>query len=424
MSAQQVIDNKKNWIKERLRYIDKTYWIIFGLLMIVSVIALFTASSSLAFKNGTVLGPVMSHIKFLFFGAICAFGIQLAPSKWVRYGGYVLCAISFILLLLTFTPLGVSRNDAARWIRLFGVEFQPSELAKISLIITASGLLSKIKSPQDTKKYFFITLGVTALICAPIFPSNFSTTVMLGFIIFLMFFLARVPAKYWLTTIGVVFVLLISGYFYVEKAYIEPQKSIDSNSKMKRVVTWCGRIDDLITEIKTPDEQFKLTDENYQRTLSKVAVARGGTSPVGVLPGNSTLRSRLPQAFADYIFAIIVEETGIVGAIGLIFLYLAFLFRACYTSSRYSDYQAMLMVMGLALMITFQALVSMLVVVGIGPVTGQPLPLISRGGTSTLVTCVYFGIIMCVAREQNELRAKQTAATAESREDAPEIILD
>ena len=408
--------------RERLRYVDKTYWILFGILMIVSVIALFSASSSLAFKQDSALEPVAKHILFIALGAAAAFVIQLLPSKWVRVCAYAGLALSFVLLLLTFTPLGVEHNGAKRWLRLGGFEFQPSEIAKLTLLIVVSDLLSHIRTANDEKKYFFITLAVTAMICLPIFPTNLSTTLLLGGVVFLMFFLARVHIKYWGTTLLVAVGLLIAGYFIVEKAYIEPNREADG--VMKRVTTWVGRVDDLIAEIKTPDEEFTLNDDNYQRSLSKVAVARGGKSPLGVLPGNSTMRDRLPLAYADYIFAIIVEETGMFGAVGLIFLYLAILFRACLTSSRYADYAAMLMVMGLALMITCQALVSMMVVVGIGPVTGQPLPLISRGGTSVLITGIYFGVIMCVAREQNELHARQQATAEDSRQEVPDIRLD
>ena len=214
----------------------------------------------------------------------------------------------------------------------------------------------------------------------------------------------------------------LTGAAWSEKVYIETHREV--TGVMKRATTWVGRIDDMIAEWKTSDAEFKLTDDNYQRTISKVAIARGGVSPVGVLPGNSQERDFLPQAFADYIFAIIVEESGIVGAIFLMLLYLAILFRSCLSSSKYADYAAMLMVMGLALMITCQALVSMMVAVGIGPVTGQPLPMISRGGTSVLITSLYFGIIMCVAREQNELHDRQQMVTNESEEDVPEIHIE
>jgi cell division protein FtsW len=180
----------------------------------------------------------------------------------------------------------------------------------------------------------------------------------------------------------------------------------------------------MVAEWKAPADPKNALEDNYQRTIAKVAIAHGGASPFGVLPGNSTERNFLPQAFADYIFAIIVEESGIIGATFLMFIYLAILFRSCLISSKYTDYSAMLMVMGLALMLTCQAMVSMAVSVGIGPVTGQPLPMISRGGTSVLVTSLYFGIIMCVAREQKELRERQQISIANSQNDIPNIELD
>ena len=158
--------------------------------------------------------------------------------------------------------------------------------------------------------------------------------------------------------------------------------------------------------------------------MAKVAIARGGKSPIGVLPGNSQERDYLPLAYADYIFAIIVEETGIIGALGLIFLYLAILFRACWASSRYEDYAAIFMVMGLALMLTGQALVSMMVAVGLGPVTGQPLPLISRGGTSVIITSLYFGIMMAVSREQAERKGLETETVNQSWGDVPDIVIE
>ena len=255
-----------------------------------------------------------------------------------------------------------------------------------------------------------------------IIVGNLSTAILLGGIVFLLFFLARVDIKYWGTTLLIAVVMLVIGYIFVEKVYIEPNRKVEG--VMKRATVWVTRIDAMIEELKTPSEEFKLDDDNYQRTIAKVAIARGGASPVGVLPGNSQERNFLPQAFSDYIFAIIVEESGIVGAIVLILLYLLVLFRSCLSSSKYADYAAMLMVMGLALMLTCQALISMMVAVGIGPVTGQPLPMISRGGTSALITSLYFGIIMCVAREQNELHARQQYTATESIEQVPEIKIE
>ena len=421
-----IIDHIKTYIHQQIKYIDRTYWVLFFALIIVAIIALFSASSTLAFQSdgGSVLGPIMSQIVFIIAGIALAFCLQFIPSsliiKIVGYGGF---GISVILLLLTFTSLGVEINGAKRWLTLCGITFQPSELVKLTLIIVASDLLSKIKTEQDQKKYFLIVIGITMAICLVIFMSNFSTAVLLGGIIILLAFLARVHIKYWGTLLLGIFAILVSVYFIVNKCYIEKGKTIDG--PFERLITQVGRINDMLEENQTSDEEFRITDDNYQRSHAKIAIARGGASPLGVLPGNSQQRNILPQAFADYIFAIIVEEWGIIGAIALIFLYLAILFRACLTSSRYSDYAAMLMVMGLALMITCQALISMMVSVGIGPVTGQPLPMISRGGTSALITSIYFGIIMSVSREQTSRRAKQQAAIEESiEEDIPEIHFD
>ena len=326
-------------------------------------------------------------------------------------------------MLIPGNPLVATINGASRWIKIGGFTFQPSELAKLSLIIVVTDLLSRIRTDEDKRHYFYWTLGLTAATALPIMTGNLSTAVLLGGIVLILWFLARIPWKYILATVGIAFVLLAAGYAIVEFGFIRRGKTIE-RGPFKRAITWVNRIDDIFTEHKDKTAEFKLTDDNYQRSIAKVAVARGGKSPLGVLPGNSQERDYLPQAFADYIFAIIVEESGIFGAVVLIFIYMAVLFRACLTSSRFGDYAALLMVMGLALMLTCQALVSMMVAVGLGPVTGQPLPLISRGGTSALITSAYFGIIMSVSREQRELSERQKITTEESLNDVPDIELE
>lgn len=341
-------------------------------------------------------------------------------------GGYFFLGISLLCLwsmLIPGNPLVATINGASRWIRIGGFTFQPSELAKLSLIIVVADLLSRIRTEEDKRKYFYWTLGLTAATALPIMTGNLSTAILLGGIVLILWFLARIPWKYILSTIGIAIVLLVAGYAIVEFGFVRSGKTIE-RGPFKRAITWVNRVDDIFAEHADDSAEFKLTDDNYQRSIAKVAVARGGRSPFGVLPGNSQERDYLPQAFADYIFAIIVEESGVFGALVLIFIYMAVLFRACQTSSRFGDYAALLMVMGLALMLTCQALVSMMVAVGLGPVTGQPLPLISRGGTSALITSAYFGIIMSVSREQRELSERQNITTKESLEDVPEITLE
>lgn len=418
-----IIDDIKQYIRQRMQYIDRTYWILFIALILVAIIALFSASSFFVFQEGnSTLGPILSQMLFIAVGVGLAFCLQFVPSKWIRLLGYIGLIVSFVLLLLTFTSLGVEVNGSKRWIKLFGITFQPSELAKLTLIIVVSDLFSRIKTDDDQRKYFGIAIGITIVICGIIFIGNLSTAVLLGGIVILLAILARVHIKYWGTLVVAIVAFLITGYFIVNEVYVKQNREM--GGVLGRAITWVGRINDMLEEKNTTDAEFRITDDNYQRSHAQIAIARGGKSPFGVLPGNSIQRDVLPQAFADYIFAIIVEEWGIIGAIGLIFLYLSILFRACLKSSRYADFSAMLMVMGLALMITCQALISMMVSVGIGPVTGQPLPMISRGGTSALITSIYFGIIMGVSREQTELRARQQAVIEESRDEVPDITLD
>jgi cell division protein FtsW len=417
------IDELIQKIKLQYNYIDRVYWLLFGVLIIVAILALFSASSTLAFAGDSTLNPILDQMLFILAGIAVAFGVQYLPSRWIRICGYIGLDVSIALLLLTYTSMGVRINGATRWLNIGGLVFQPSELAKLTLIIVVSDLLSRIKNAEDEKKYFYIILVITGIVCILILFNNLSTTLLLGSIVFILFFLARVHIKYWGTVFAIAFLLMASGYFVVKKAYVEPGRKIESQL-LGRAVTWVNRVDNMIDEWQSPADQKYSLEDDYQRTIAKVAIAHGGVSPFGVLPGNSTERNFLPQAFADYIFAIIVEESGFIGAAFLIFIYLAILFRSCLISSKYADYSAMLMVMGLALMLTCQALISMMVSVGIGPVTGQPLPMISRGGTSALVTSLYFGIIMCVSREQTELLERQQISITNSKNDIPNIELD
>ena len=410
--------------KLNLKNIDRTFWGLYGALIIVAVIALFSASSTLVYMNHSALGPIGQQMVFLILGIAAAFVIQFIPSYWIRFGGYILLALSTLLVYSTMipgNPFVVTINGAARWVRIAGITFQPSELAKLSLIIVVADQLARIRSEEDKRKYFYRTLLITAVVALPILASNLSTAVLICGIVFCLWVLARVPWQYTASVLGIAVVALVLGYCLVEFAFVRPGREM--HGPFRRATTWVARIDRHLAD-DNADDKYRLTDENIQEVYASVAIARGGTSPVGVLPGNSKERDYLPLAFADYIFAIIVEESGVTGAGFLIFLYLAILFRACNVSSRYSDMPAMLMTMGLALMITCQALVSMLVAVGLGPVTGQPLPLISRGGTSVLITSVYFGIMMGVSREQLELRERVNETIEQSLDDAPIVTVE
>ena len=355
--------------RPNLTNIDRTFWGLFLTLIVVAIIALFSASSTLVYMHHSALGPIGQQMFFIVLGIIAAFGIQYIPSYWVRIGGYFLLAISTLLVYSTMipgNPLVVTINGAARWVRIAGITFQPSELAKLSLIIVVADQLARIHTEEDKRKYFFRTLIMAAVVMLPIMASNLSTAVLLALIIFCLWILARIPWKYTLSVVGIAVLVLGLGYAIVEFAFVRPGRPM--HGPFKRATTWVARIDRHFADDGA--SKYVLTDENIQEVYAAVAIARGGVSPIGVLPGNSKERDYLPLAFADYIFAIIVEESGVIGAAFLIFIYLAILFRACNVSSRYSDMPAMLMTMGLALMITCQALISMLVAVGLGPNSG------------------------------------------------------
>ena len=418
MDQPSIIDQ----IKRKLKYVDKTYWVVLFILVAFAVLELFSASSTLAFRSGSLLGPVWHQVRFILVGIAVCFIVQLLPTKYIRYGGYGLLGLAVICLYLMIvpgSPFVSNINDAERWFKLFGFSFQPSELAKLGLIIVVADRLSQAQTEEDMIKEFYRTLALSAVIIFPILLGNLSTALLLSGVIFLMWFLARVPLKYLGGVMAIAVVLLVSGYFIVEFGFVRAHRQL--NGPFKRAITWVSRIDDFIADSNSSagDE-----DDNYQRDHARLAVARGSASPLGVLPGNSVERNFLPLAYADYIFAIIVEETGLLGALVLIALYVVILFRACYTSARNSDYGSMLMVMGLALMLTSQAFVSMAVAVGLGPVTGQPLPMVSRGGTSVLVTSLYFAILMCVSREQNEMTALIDESRTDSFGDVPEVTLE
>ena len=314
------------------KHIDRPFWILFAILIIVAIIALFSAGSTLAYDAGTsAVSPILKQIVFIIIGVAMAFLVQYVPTWMIRGSGYGLLALSLLMLysmMIPGNPFVVTINGAGRWFNLFGFTFQPSELAKLSLIIVVADLLTRIRSNEDARRYFYWTLGLTLVTIFPIMTGNLSTALLLAGVILLLWFLARLPWKYILSTIGIALLVLCMGYLIVEFGFIRQHRTIKSGP-FKRTITWVGRVDDMFAERNTDAAEFRLTDDNYQRSIAKVAVARGGKSPIGVLPGNSKERDYLPLAFADYIFAIIVEETGIIGAAGLIFLYLAILFRAC-----------------------------------------------------------------------------------------------
>ena len=295
--------------KLNFKNIDRTFWILFLSLILVAIIALFSASSTLVYMQDSALGPIGQQMFFIAVGVVLAYGIQFVPTQWVRFFGYILLGVSTLLVYSTMipgNPFVVTINGAARWVRIAGITFQPSELAKLSLIIVIADQLARVRTEQDKQKYFYRSLIITAIVVLPIMASNLSTAVLICGIVFCLWILARIPWQYTVSVVGIAVVALVLGYSIVEYGYV--RRGAEMHGPFKRATTWVSRIDRHFVDDGA--SKYTLTDDNIQEFYASIAIARGGTTPLGVFPGNSKERDYLPLAFADYIFAIIVEESG------------------------------------------------------------------------------------------------------------------
>ncbi len=390
---------------------DATLWIAFIMLCVVSIIEMYSASSTLAYKAANHTAPMLRHVGFLTGGALIAIFVHLIPYRFIRLLSYVGLLLSIVLLILV-QFMGQSENDATRWLVIGGVQFQPSELAKLSVIIVAADFISRIKNPaSDENRYFWSIMVMLAIVTPLILIENFSTAGILFGVVFIMMFIGKISMKKLGIIAGGLIVAAIMGYGAI--------KAIPSDSMpkpLKRAYTWTSRIDKFFVEdTDKKEDKYAITDDNLQVQHGKIAIARGGI--FGVMPGNSVERDFLPQAYSDFIFAIIVEEIGLIGGFVVMLLYLILLYRAGRIAMESPTVFPAVVVIGLSLMIVIQAFVNMAVATSLGPVTGQPLPLISRGGTSILITCIYFGVILGVTRqikEEGQPRDKEMDTTPES----------
>ena len=370
---------------------DATLWIVFFFLCILSVIEMYSASSTLAYKAVNHSTPVLRHVGFLTGGVLIAFFVHLIPYRYIRIFSYLGLFISTALLIFVLFK-GHSENDAARWLVIGGIQFQPSELAKLSVIIVAADLISRIRDDAKNEGiYFRNTIIMLVCVCGLILLENLSTAFILFTVVFIMMFIGRISFKYLGTMAGILVVIVIIGYGAIKTI---PEGSMPH--AFKRAYTWVARVE-RHSDKTVNGSKYVINDKNRQEKYGQIAIARGGL--FGVMPGNSVERDYLPQAYSDFIFSIIVEETGLLGGLLVIILYLILLFRAGKIATNCSSVFPAIVVIGLSLMIVIQTFINMAVATSLIPVTGQPLPLISRGGTSILITCIYFGVIMGITRQ-------------------------
>ncbi len=390
---------------------DVGIWIIFFCLCIVSVIEVFSASSNLVYKSGNYLGPIMKHVSLLIVGIICMVAVSNVKCRYFKLVTPIMLLVSFVALIWVLL-FGESTNGANRWIPIFGIQFQPSELAKGVTVLAVAQILSAMQTPGGTDRSAMkYILFISIPICFLILLENFSTAVLLGLVVFAMMVVGGVPWRQLGMLVGVLgalaaFVLvLILAFGKVEEPaqkealamtekVVEKEETSFFGKVFHRFGTWKKRIIKFTEGGKVAPEDFNL-DEDAQVGHANIAIVK--SNGYGVGPGNSVQRDWLSQAYSDFIYAIIIEELGIEGAIGVLMLYIFLLFRTAQIANRCENSFPAFLAMGLALMLTSQAMFNMMVAVGLGPVTGQPLPLISRGGTSTILNCIYVGMILSVS---------------------------
>jgi Bacterial cell division membrane protein len=365
---------------------DKAIWIIFMLLCLVSVVMIFSATSTIAYKKADFWDPVTTHAGFLFAGILIMFILHYIPYQVFSLGTFGLPISAILLILVMF--IGEEVNEAQR--AIFG--FQPLELAKLTSIVFVAFMLSKKERFTDKRTFYIILISIS-IICLLILTQNLSTAIMLFFICYIMMFIGELSLKRMFFLTGG---LILSLTLFITVLFVTPDSLIDYMPN--RVRTWKARIVSFWTpkEIHTEESTFKITNANFQETHAKIAVARAGL--IGHMPGHGQQRDFLPQAYSDFIYAIILEESGFIGGMSVLALYITLLIRVGVIARRCEGLFAKYLVLGCGLMVVVQAFINMAVAVGFFPVTGQPLPLISRGGTSTIMSCVYFGIILSVSR--------------------------
>ncbi|WP_395044318.1 FtsW/RodA/SpoVE family cell cycle protein [Flavobacterium sp.] len=389
---------------------DKVIWAFIALLALFSFMPVFSASSNLAYMrhgSGNALTYLLKHAVHIFIGFFIIYQVHKIPYHYFRGISMVSLPIVWILLVYTLVKGTVVEGaNASRWIQIpfIGISFQTSTLAAIVLYVYVARYLSKSREIIPNFKQSFIELWIPVFITiALIFPANFSTAALIFAMVTMLAFIGKYPLKY----IGIILgVGLISGLFFILIVKAFP------DAFPNRVDTWISRIDNFTSD--------KPGEDDYQIEKAKIAIATGGIYGLG--PGKSIQKNFLPQSSSDFIFAIIVEEYGILGALTILGLYLLLLFRFIIAAHKANSLFGKLVVVGLGFPIIFQALINMAVAVELLPVTGQTLPLISSGGSSVWMTCIAIGIILSVTKKEEEIA--QELDEKQKRDEALKRLID
>jgi cell division protein FtsW len=403
---------------------DKGIWMVLFFLCMISIVEVFSASSGLTYKSQNYVGPIAYHTGTIIAGVVVAVITLNIPCRYFKLMTPFLMLISVVTLLWVLLA-GTKVGDAGRWINLFGFTFQPSEIAKGTIVLAVAQILSAMQRENGADKQAFKwILWITIPACFLIGLENLSTAALLFCTVFLMMFFGLVPLRQLgklAAVIGVAGALALSAVWFmgdaskieeettakkeqmVSKVKEEPRKKKFIEKMFHRADTWKARIEKF-GRPAPPPQKYDL-DKDAQVAHANIAIVSSGI--IGKGPGQSTERDFLSQAFSDFIYAIIIEELGIIGAAAVVFFYIVLLYRCARIASRCENNFPAFLAMGLGLLLVIQAMFNMMVAVGLAPVTGQPLPLISKGGTSTIINCAYIGAILSVSRSAKQRKAEE-----------------
>ncbi len=373
---------------------DSIVWAVLIVLSLLSLLAVYSSTFTLAYqyRSGNIGYYLIKHIIFILFGFVIVYLTHLVPYRYYSRISQLLVIVSVPLLIITMF-FGTNINEATRWLTLPGtsITFQTSDLAKLALIMYIARLLSLKQDRIRSYKEAFLPVAIPViLICALILPSNLSTALLLFMVSVVLMYIGRIRFAYIAALVASLAIILVLFGTIAIKSDWEG-----------RWETWSNRI---ISHVEQNGEG------NYQAEQSKIAIATGGL--LGKGPGNSMQRNFLPQPYSDFIFSIIIEEYGLIGALFVILLYMILLFRAGVIVRRSTRTFPAFLAFGLALMLVMQAMLNMSVAVGILPVTGQPLPMLSMGGTSILFTSAAIGIMLSVSNGINQKKKIVLETTA------------
>lgn len=409
---------------------DKVVWGVFFTLCVLSLIEVFSASSRQTY-DGNYWGPITKHALFIMAGVGVAWFTHNMRVNWIKSATKLVYFAGLLMLLYAALGGGAERNNSMRWISIGGYEFQHFEVVKLGIVMIISMILAKAQTDDGTRlswstalPFFFIhpkddsrrgdytmltILVMVAVPCVFIFTENLSTVVILLAVTFIMMIIGRVNGWHLLGLVASGVAAVALGVTVLLNV---PEDFKNSGSFGSKVITWKHRIEDAMIESKPMKPEDVQIRGEEQRVYSKVAIAEGGTFGKG--PGNSVRRDYIPHAYSDFIFAVILEELGIFGGIAVAILYLTLLYRCGRIAKECDDPYAAFLVMGIGVLIAVQALMHMHITVG-DFVTGQPLPLVSQGGTSFLVNCMYVGIILSISRYVGRLNREAEAGNTENK---------